>query len=127
MTHNKYISYIALSGTLSWSAWFVVFNKLSPYKNTQLAFLFFFLTLFIALSCTFTVLGFYFRVWLFKNEIFYKHINIAFRQGVFLSLITIFTLVFQIIDILFWWSGVLLILIAVMMEFYFSSRDSEIL
>lgn len=111
---------------MSWAGWFLVVTKLSPFESMGLGLTFFFLTFFIALTGTFTVLGFYFRVWLLKNEIFYKHINVAFRQGVFLSLIAVFSLVFQMIRVLNWWSGLLLITIAVLLEFYFSSRDSAL-
>ena len=71
MTHNKYITIIGAAGVLSWIAWWVVINKLNPLESTGLALAFFFITLFIAMACTFTVIGFYFRVWLNKNEIYY--------------------------------------------------------
>ncbi len=125
MTHHRYISIIAFSGLLAWIGWVLIIFKLSPYETMGISLIFFFITLIISLSCTFTVLGFYFRVWLFKNEIFYKHINIALRQGIFLSLIAIFCLLFQMMRVLTWWSGSLLVIISVLLEFYFSSRDSE--
>lgn len=125
MTHHRYISIIAFSGLLAWIAWILIITKLSPYESMGLSLTFFFITLLIALACTFTVFGFYFRVWLFKNEIFYKHINIALRQGIFLGLIAVFCLVFQMMRVLSWWSGLLLVLIAVLLESYFSSKDSE--
>jgi len=127
MTHHKYISVIALAGILAWVAWALVINKLSPFETMGLSLTFFYITLFIALTCTFTVFGFYFRVWLFKNEIFYKHINIALRQGIFLGLIAIFALIFQMMRVLTWWSGFLLVAVFVLLEFYFSSKDSELL
>lgn len=127
MTHHRYISIIALSGLLAWIGWAVVINKLTPYENMGIALSFFYITLFIALSCTFTVIGFYFRVWLFKNEIFYKHINVALRQGIFLGLIAVFSLIFQMMKVLTWWSGFLLVAVFVLLEFYFSSKDAELL
>ncbi len=126
MTHHKYISIIAGAGSLAWISWLLVINKLSPFETMGLALSFFFLTFFIALSCTFTVIGFYFRVWLFKNEIFYKHINVALRQGVFLGMITILCLVFQMLRVLTWWSGLLLIVIFLLLESYFSSKESDV-
>lgn len=125
MTYNKYIAFIAGSGLLSWIGLFLVLTKLSPYESMGLSLTFFFITLFIALTATLAVFGFYFRVWLFKNEVFYRHINVALRQGVFLSLITLFSLVFQMLRVLTWWSGLLLVVIAVLLEFYFSAKDSE--
>lgn len=111
---------------MAWLGWFLVYTKLSPYETMGLSLAFFFTTLFIALSATFAVLGFYFRVWLFKNEIFYKHINVALRQGIFLSLIAVFCLIFQMMKVLSWWSGSLLVVVAVLLEFYFSAKDSEL-
>ncbi|MEK7673384.1 MAG: hypothetical protein AAB373_05890 [Patescibacteria group bacterium] len=125
MSHNRYIAIIASSGLISWLGWLLVVYKLSVYRGMGLALGFFYLTLFIALSATFAVIGYYFRVWLYKNEIFYKHINVALRQGIFLSLIANFCLVLQMMKVLNWWSGILLVMTAVLLEFYFSSKDSE--
>lgn len=127
MSHSKYIAIIGLAALIAWVSFFLVYNKLSPHQNTGLALALFFSTLFIALSATLAVIGYYFRVWLYKNEIFYKHINVALRQGIFLSLIAISCLVFQMLKALSWWSGILLVIAAVLLEFYFSSRDSDLL
>ena len=127
MTHHRYISIIALAGLFAWIGWLLTLVKLSPNESPGVALFFFFITLFIALSSFFTVIGFYFRLWLLKNEIFYKHINIALRQGIFLSLIAGFALVFQMLRVLTWWSGLMLIIVAVLLESYFSSRDSALL
>lgn len=126
MTYNKYISIIGLAGIMAWLGFIVVINKISPFESMGLALSFFFITLFIALVCTFTVFGFYFRLWLYRNEIFYKHIGVSFRQALLLSVITIFCFAFQMMRVLTWWSGLLLVAIAVLLESYFSSRDSEL-
>jgi len=126
MTHHKYIGIITTAGVISWIAWILVITKMSPYESMGPSLTFFFVTLFIALTTTLTAIGFYFRLWVFKNEIFYKHINVSLRQGVFLSLVAVFSLVFQMIKVLTWWSGMLLVAVAVLLEFYFSSRDSEL-
>ncbi|MBL4693830.1 hypothetical protein JKY72_00475 [Candidatus Gracilibacteria bacterium] len=125
MQHHRYISFIAFAGAVAWLAWLLVLFKLNPDIHTGLSMTFFFLTLFIALSSTFAVLGFYFRIWLFKNEIFYKHIGTSFRQGVFLAFISVISLAFQRMQVLSWWSGMLLVVIFVLLEFYFSAKDSE--
>ena len=126
MSHNKYIAIIAGSGLLAWIGWLLVLFKLSPYQTLGLSLAFFYVTMFIALSATFAVVGFYFRVWLFKNEIFYRHINVALRQGILLSLIAVFCLIFQMMRVLSWWSGLLLVVISVLLEFYFSAKDAEL-
>lgn len=123
MTYNKYMAIIGFSGLLAWLGFLLIVFKLSPFVSSGVSLSLFFVTLFVALSSSLTVLGFYFRVWLFKNEIFYQHINIALRQGIVLSLIVIFSLVFQMLRVLNWWSGILLITAALLLEFYFASRD----
>lgn len=126
MTHHRYNTIIAIAGLFSWIGLLLVLSQLDPNVSTGLTLIFLYSTMFIALSSTFTIVGFYFRVWLFKNEIFYKHINVALRQGVILALIAVFSLVFQMIKVLTWWSGLLLLFVAVLLEFYFSARDSEL-
>ena len=126
MTHHRYIGIITTAGVISWIAWILVITKMSPYESMGPSLTFFFVTLFIALTTTLTAIGFYFRLWVFRNEIFYKHINVSLRQGVFLSLVAVFSLVFQMIKVLTWWSGMLLVAVAVLLEFYFSSKDSEL-
>lgn len=127
MSHSRYIAIILVAGLFSWLGWILIVNKLSPYENVGIVLALVFLTFFIALASTFTVLGYYFRLWLFKNEIFYKHINVSLRQGVLLALIAVFSMVFQMLRVLNWWSGMLILLITVLLEMYFSSRDSEFL
>ena len=123
MTHNKYMAIIASAGVLSLIAWIVVINKLNPFENAGLSLTLFYLSLSVALACIFTVLGFYFRVWLNKNEIFYSHIGVAFRQGVMLTVIAVGCLTFQLLGILTWWSGLLLIICVTLCEFYLMARS----
>ncbi len=120
MTHQKYLSIIGLAGLLSWTGWFVVVWKLAPMESTNLALSFFFIMLFLALSCTFAIFGFYIRLWLNSNEVYYHHINISLRQGVLLSLLTQVALALQLVGVLTWWTGMLLILSIVLIELYFA-------
>lgn len=122
MSHNRYLAFVAGAGLLSWLAFFVVLLKLNPYESTGLALAFFFVSLFLALSASFTLLGFYLRVWLHKNEIFYNHINVSLRQGVLLSLVAIGCLAFLLLSVLTWWTGLLLVAVATLVEFYFTAQ-----
>ena len=123
MTHNRYLIIIGTAGLVSWIAWAVVINKLDPFESTSLSLVMFYLSLFFALTCTFTVLGFYFRVWLNKNEIYYQHIHVAFRQGILLTAIALGCLTFQVIGVLTCWSGLLLIASMTLFEFYFMASE----
>ncbi len=123
MNHHKYLGVISLAGLISWISWIVVIFKLNVYESPGLSLGLFFLSLFFALVATFTVIGFYFRVWFYKNEIYYNHINVALRQGILLTLISLGCLVFQMLHILTWWSGLLLIGIVTLVEFYAMTKE----
>ena len=126
MSHHKYLLFIGIAGIISWVAFGLVVNKLDPFESTGLALALFFVSLFFALTCSFTVIGFYFRLWLNKNEIYYNHINVSLRQAVWLSLIALGCLVLQLLGVLNWWSGLLMIGVIVMFEFYFlAKQDNE--
>lgn len=125
MSHNRYLVIISFAGFVSWIAWILVLNKLDPMESTGLALGLFYLSLFFALTCTFTVIGFYFRVWFNRNEVYFSHINIALRQAVLLSLIALGCLTFQLLGILTWWSGLLYIGTVTLIEFYFLSRQQS--
>ncbi|MBD3270264.1 hypothetical protein GF376_01950 [Candidatus Peregrinibacteria bacterium] len=123
MTHNKYILFIAFAGLISWIAFYLVINKLDPFESMGLALGMFFISLFFALVSTFTVIGFYLRLWLNRNEIYYNHINISLRQGILLTMIAVGSLLFQLLGVLTWWSGLLLIGTITMIEFYIVAKE----
>jgi hypothetical protein len=114
---------VGIAGVVSWIAWFIVLQKLDPFESTGLALALFFLSMFFALTCTFTVIGFYFRLWLSKNEVYSNYISISFRQGVLLTIIALGCIFFLMIGVLNWWSGFLLILSVSLVELYFVAKE----
>lgn len=123
MAHQRYILILGIAALISWLAFYLVVNKLDPFASTGLALALFFVSLFFALTSTFSVIGFYIRVWVNKNEIYYDHINVSLRQAILLTLITLGCLLFQLLGVLTWWSGLLLIAAVTMIEFYLVAKD----
>lgn len=123
MSHSRYILILTVAALVSWLGFFVVITKLDPFVSTGLALALFFVSLFFALTSTFTIIGFYLRVWFNKNEIYYDHINVSLRQGILLTLIALGSLLFQLLGVLTWWSGILLIAAVTMIEFYLVAKD----
>ena len=123
MTHQRYILILTFAAIVSWLAFYLVINKLDPFASTGLALGLFFVSLFFALTSTFTIVGFYIRVWTNKNEIYYDHINVSMRQGILLTMIALGCLLFQLLGVLTWWSGLLLIAAVTMVEFYLVAKD----
>ena len=122
MTFRKYLSGIALAGSISWLAWILVVSKLNPFESTSLALILFFISLLFALTSTFTLLGFFFRKWLNRNEIYYEHLHVSLRQGALLSFCSIGCLIFLFLGILTWWNGLLLVTVITLVEFYFTAQ-----
>lgn len=122
MTHQRYLSIIGTAGLIAWIGWFVVLFKLNPFESTGLSLGFFFATAMIALACTFAIVGFYLRMWLNHQEVYYYHITISLRQGVLLSFLAGGALALQLLGALRWWTGILLIMAILLIELYFALR-----
>lgn len=123
MSRSLYLFGIFIASVFGWASWGLVIHKLSPYESPAPALTLFYTSLFIALTATFALLGFYLRVWLNRDEVYFQHINIALRQGVLLSIIMCTGLLFQRLRVLTWWDGLLLVLIMILVEFYFMAKE----
>jgi hypothetical protein len=119
---NKYILIIFFTALFSWFGFYIVILKIDPEESTELGLGLFFSSLFVALTCTLTLIGYFLRIWFHKNEIFGNHINIALRQGILLSLCASLCLVFLLLNVLTWWIGFILVALITLLEFYFMSR-----
>lgn len=125
MTHHRYLGIIGIAAFLSWTSLIIVLFKLNPMESPGLALGLFFMTLFLAFMSTFSIVGFYFRLWLNHNEIYYQHINISLRQGILLSALSVVAIAFQLVRVLTWWTGFLLIFAVLLIEFYFMIREKR--
>ncbi len=123
MSSRNYLLGILLIAVLGWSALAIVILRLDPFRSTALAIPFFFAAVFLALTGTLTLAGFYGRVWFRRGEIYLQHISIALRQSVLLTLAVEFALAFQVLRILTWWDGILIAAAVGLVEIYFSARD----
>jgi hypothetical protein len=123
ITSRSYLLGILVTALLGWIALVIVIFRLDPFSSTALAIPFFFAALFLALTGTLTLLGFYGRVWFRRGEIYLQHISIALRQAALLSVAIEVAFAFQILRILTWWDGVLIAVAIGLVEIYFSSKD----
>jgi hypothetical protein len=120
---NKYIYSIAIAAIISWIGWTLILIKINPESHIAIGLPLFLLTLFIASSSTLTLIGYYLRSWLYKDEEFHIKINTSFRQGILLSLVIIFCTIFEILKVLNWLSAIILLFIALLIEFYLASKE----
>ncbi|HCW32836.1 MAG: hypothetical protein UT55_C0093G0009 [Candidatus Peregrinibacteria bacterium GW2011_GWE2_39_6] len=120
--YRRYLLPMAIVSFLGWMAWVIVIFKLDPFESTGWILVLFFLSLFLALIGSFTLLGFGLRCWLGKEEVSYYHLTVALRQGILLSLCTLLCVGFLMLGILKWWNGFLLLIIAVLVESFITGR-----
>ena len=114
---------IFVATALGWASWIVVINNISPFISGYLALTFFYSSLFIALTGTFTILNYYLRIAVNKNKNYFQQINTALRQGSLLSLMVISGLIFQRLRVLTWWDALLLLIIVLLVEYYFMAKE----
>ncbi len=123
MTHAYYIIGVFVISILGWTSWIVVINKLSPFMSGSLALGLFYASLFIALTGTFSILNYYLRISLSKGKNYFQHLNTALRQGSLLSIMVCVGLIFQRLRVLTWWDALLILIIVLLIEYYFMSRE----
>lgn len=113
----------ALGSGLAWGAFFLIFYAVPPDVAGRIGEIFFFLSLFVALTGTFTVLGVLGRRRA-STVLPILHIAPAFRQGVLLAAAAVGFLVLQRFRFLRWWNVLLLVAVLVGLDFFFARRDS---
>lgn len=121
--HYKAISIVGLEAVLSWAAWALVILKLDPYESTDLALTLFFISTFLALTGTFTIILFFLKKWKTEGQIYVKHVTISLRQGILVSICTTTCLALLMLGLLRVWNGLLLVALITLIEFYLSSKD----
>ncbi|MFH1867194.1 MAG: hypothetical protein ABIJ81_03905 [Patescibacteria group bacterium] len=121
MTLKQYLLLMFLGTLGAWAAWLTVIFYLTPESSGTLGLIFFYLSLFVAVVGTTTLIGFTFRYWLHKDEVVFRQVSISFRQGVLLGIVVILALILQAQRLLTWWNLGILLLALTIVEFFFLS------
>lgn len=82
----------------------------------------FYVSLTLALTGTFAVIGFFIRLVLLKQELVFQKVIIAFRQGVFFALLVLGLLLLQSARVLAWYNVAFLIIGLTVAEFFIISK-----
>ena len=117
---------MALSTAFCWLAWAMVILYINPFQAGILGFLFFYVSLLLALIGTFSLAGFLIRIILIKKEVISKLVGISFRQAILFAVLIVGLLFLQSKQLLTWWNILLLVLALTILEFFFISyRTSQ--
>ena len=117
MSLRQYLFLMSLGAVICWGAWLSVLNNLDPAQAGITGFIFFYSTLFLALTGTFSVLGFIVRkISVRKDLIVFQYVRDTFRQGLTTAAIIIIFIVLQQFRLLTWWNLLILLIIIIAVE-----------
>ncbi|MBI2984752.1 MAG: hypothetical protein HYY50_03960 [Candidatus Kerfeldbacteria bacterium] len=125
MSLAKFLIILGAGTIMSWTAWWLVLTTLNPFTNGAVAPALFYLSLWLALLGTITLLGFFVRYWLDREKVLFRQVEIALREAIILSSGTILALLLQAARLLRWWTAVVLALLVLMVEFFYLATDSR--
>ena len=118
MTLKKYLSFIAVCSGVCWVGWLLVLFLVDPERAGFLAYLAFYLSLFLALTGTLALAGFIIRARISTRAIF-RQVEVAFRQAIWLAALIVFLFLFRSFQLLRWWNLSLFAAFLIVLEIFF--------
>ncbi len=121
MTFRFFLILMALASAGAWAGWIVVVSAIDPTRSGPVGFLFFYLTLTLALIGTLTVAGTGIRVWARREEIVSRHVTNSFRQAFLFTTLVDASLMLLAGGLFRWWTAALAIVLLALVELVFLS------
>jgi hypothetical protein len=125
MNVRSYLIVMTLATVAAWIAWSVVLHGVDPSRSGLLGLSLFYLTLAMAMFGTISILGMLLRLWRRADEIVSRVAVRSFRQGLLLSALFICSLLLFSQGWFRWWTMILVIVIAGLVELMFLSARSR--
>ena len=117
MTLKQYLILMSVASSLCWLAWFFIILSTDPNHASAVIFLFFYISLFLAIVGTFSVIGFLIKIKIIKNDaVVFRHVKKTFRQSILLAGLFILALFLLQKDLLTWWNTIILVLLFIVLE-----------
>lgn len=124
MSLKKFLIFMTITTIICWVGWITVLYYIDPESTGVIGLSLFYISLFFALIGTFTLAGFFIRIWFQKTEMLFQHVGVAFRQSMFFSLLVVGAVILQGMRLLTWWNAALFILFLATLEYFFLARRS---
>ncbi len=121
MTWRKYINGMGFAVLGLSLVLLLLVNFTSP-EMGALSYGTFFISLFLLLICLATIIGFYGRRRLSNNEVLYKNLKSAFRQGTLVALYITVLLILRAAALLNWWDAALLAVSVISFDMFFKGK-----
>ncbi|NCO23255.1 hypothetical protein COW09_02340 [bacterium (Candidatus Moisslbacteria) CG12_big_fil_rev_8_21_14_0_65_36_11] len=120
MTLRRYLNLMTICTSLNWLIWLLVIFFVNPEKTGLLGLILFYVSLFLAILGTGSILGFIIGARLKKRPVFVEA-DISFRRAFLIAIFVISVLFLKGIDLFYWWNTLLLGLFLIILEFFFVS------
>lgn len=125
MTLKKYLLLMFLATLICWLSFGVVVYFVDPTLTNWFGFLIFYLSLFLSLVGSLSLLGFIVRFIVNKNEFAFKQVITAFRQSILFAFLVSAALFLQSYRLVSWWNFLILIILLTVIEFLFIARENK--
>lgn len=119
-TTRNYFLPIIIGTALSIAAFLSILWFVDPFTSGRIPHVFFYLTLFLSLTGLMTLIGAWARKTMAPG-MFTEQLRISFRQAILLSLLILALLILQVLNLLFWWVGVSIILFIITLEIFLNA------
>ncbi|MCX6800351.1 MAG: hypothetical protein NT091_04360 [Candidatus Falkowbacteria bacterium] len=125
MTLRLYLSLMSLATLACWSIFVFIINIINPETTNLFGFISFYFSLSLSLIGTSTILGFFIRFILLKQNLAFRVVAETFRQSFLFTLFIITSLILLSRDIFDWINLVMLISVLSMIEFFILGYSKE--
>ena len=110
MSLRQYLAIMTGATIISWLIWLTVILYFDPSVAGIVGFVFFYVSLFLSILGTSTLVGFIVRAKIIKNEdAIFRHMKKNFRQGFIFSIFCVIVLLLAQFKLLTWWNFALLV------------------
>jgi Na+/alanine symporter len=121
MAWRKYINGMALGALIFSLALVFILNFTTP-EMGAVSYGSFFISLFLLLVCFTTIVGFYIRRKASNNEIIFRNLKSAFRQGTLIALYFTVLMIMRAANLLNWWDAALLAVSVIAFDMFFKEK-----
>ncbi|MFA6426826.1 MAG: hypothetical protein WCW16_00060 [Candidatus Magasanikbacteria bacterium] len=96
MTLRQYMFTMLFATMLCWTAWFFVLTNVDPFQTTTLGFVFFYVSLGLALLGSISLIAFLiYRLFASKDLPLFRYVQISFRQSFYVTCFIVLFLILQ--------------------------------
>jgi hypothetical protein len=120
MTLKQYLLMMGAGTLLAGGAVAMILTTVDPADTQSIVFAALYISLFLALTGFFSIIGFLMRVWLLRKEpVLSRQVLVSFRQAILLSMVMVIALILQSRSLLNWFNAGLIVAGLTLLEFFF--------